>query len=71
MSLLPFTESHHIEASGRLQVLESGDLLISNVRKEDAGFYMCIRTNEAGSVEGEGYLTVMGEFLLDFNEVNV
>lgn len=59
---IKFVESNHIEASGRLQVLESGDLLISNVRKEDAGFYTCIRSNEAGSVEGEAYLTVMGTY---------
>lgn len=66
--LLCSLESSNIEAFGRLQVLESGDLLISNVRKEDAGLYMCIRTNEAGSVEGEAYLTVMGNLLIIFNE---
>ncbi|KAK7791911.1 hypothetical protein R5R35_005428 [Gryllus longicercus] len=48
-----------IEASGRVQVLESGDLLIAAVRNSDAGPYTCIRTNEAGSVEATGYLSVL------------
>lgn len=57
-----FLETLNVEASGRMQILESGDLLISNVRKEDAGLYTCIRTNEAGSVDGEAYLKVMGNY---------
>lgn len=49
-----------VELTGRVQVLENGDLLISNVRESDAGWYNCIRSNEAGSVTGQGYLGVMG-----------
>lgn len=49
-----------VELSGRVQILETGDLLISNVRETDAGLYSCIRSNEAGSVTGEAYLGVMG-----------
>lgn len=53
-----------IEVSGRVQVLDSGDLLISNVRESDAGLYTCSRSNEAGTVGGEAYLSVMGKFVL-------
>lgn len=50
-----------VEISGRIQILDSGDLLISNVRKTDAGLYGCMRSNEAGTVAGEAYLGVMGK----------
>lgn len=50
-----------MEVTGRVQVLETGDLLISNVRESDAGLYGCIRANEAGTVFGEAYLGVMGK----------
>lgn len=50
--------------SGRIQILESGDLLISNVRESDAGLYTCMRSNEAGAVQGEGWLTVMGKLMM-------
>lgn len=55
-------ESQGIELSGRIQILDSGDLLISNVRESDAGLYTCIRANEAGIVTEEAYLGVMGKF---------
>lgn len=58
------TETMQIDtSSGRVQFLESGDLLISNVRESDAGLYTCTRSNEAGTVFGEAYLGVMGKFL--------
>jgi len=50
-----------VEASGRVQVLESGDLLIAAVKEADAGHYTCIRANEAGEVHASAYLTVLGE----------
>lgn len=53
-------DSSPVELTGRVQVLENGDLLISNVRESDAGWYNCIRSNEAGSVTGQAYLGVMG-----------
>lgn len=56
-----FAASIPVELSGRIQVLESGDLLISNVRESDAGLYTCTRANEAGTVNGEAYLGVMGK----------
>ncbi|XP_039445727.1 protein sidekick isoform X4 [Culex pipiens pallens] len=54
-----FNESQGIELSGRIQILDSGDLLISNVRESDTGLYTCIRANEAGVVTGEAHLGVM------------
>lgn len=53
--------SEPVETSSRVQVLESGDLLISNVHESDAGQYSCIRANEAGMVMAEAVLTVMGK----------
>lgn len=63
-SLLPFyvcLGSEPVETSSRVQVLESGDLLISNVHESDAGQYSCIRANEAGMVMADAVLTVMGK----------
>lgn len=53
-------DSTPVELNGRVQVLENGDLLISNVRETDAGWYNCIRSNEAGTVTGQAYVGVMG-----------
>lgn len=58
------TETQLVEISSRVQILESGDLLISNVRESDAGLYTCVRSNEAGTVNGEAYLGVLGKYLL-------
>lgn len=57
---LTTSESIPVEYSGRVQALDSGDLLISNVRESDAGSYECQRSNEAGTVSGRGWLSVMG-----------
>ncbi|XP_041766363.1 protein sidekick isoform X3 [Anopheles merus] len=54
-----FNDTYPIETSSRMQILDSGDLLISNVRETDGGLYTCIRENEAGRVIGSGYLTVL------------
>eukprot|EP00090_Calanus_glacialis_P041134 TRINITY_DN7227_c0_g1_i2.p1 TRINITY_DN7227_c0_g1~~TRINITY_DN7227_c0_g1_i2.p1 ORF type:complete len:2186 (-),score=220.82 TRINITY_DN7227_c0_g1_i2:579-7136(-) len=48
-----------ISFSGRIQILEDGSLLIATVRSTDHGKYTCIRTNEAGSVEGSAWLKVL------------
>lgn len=54
-----FSDSKVLYADNRCQILESGDLLIGNIRESDAGYYKCIRSNEAGTVSGEAFLTVL------------
>ncbi|XP_037919149.1 protein sidekick isoform X4 [Hermetia illucens] len=54
-----YNKTQPVEVSSRVQILESGDLLISNVRELDAGLYSCNRSNEAGTVSGEAYLGVL------------
>ncbi|KAL5276641.1 SDK2 family protein [Megaselia abdita] len=54
-----YNETLLVEISSRVQILESGDLLISNVRETDAGLYSCVRSNEAGTVQGEAHLGVL------------
>lgn len=56
-----FSDNKAVEASGRLQVLDPGDLLIAAVKESDAGLYTCVRANEAGDVHASAYLTVLGE----------
>lgn len=56
------TDTILVEIAGRVQVLDNGDLLIAAVKPNDAGKYTCIRANEAGSVNGSAYLTVMGDY---------
>lgn len=59
-------DSIPVELSSRVQILETSDLLISNVRESDAGLYRCNRSNEAGTVTGAAYLGVMGKFYFYF-----
>ncbi|KAH8397906.1 hypothetical protein KR222_006052, partial [Zaprionus bogoriensis] len=54
-----YNETQLVEISSRVQILESGDLLVSNIRASDAGLYICVRANEAGTVKGEAYLSVL------------
>ncbi|BES97569.1 Immunoglobulin V-set domain [Nesidiocoris tenuis] len=54
-----YGENQVVGITGRIQVLESGDLLIAAVKESDAGKYTCVRTNEAGRVDATGYLTVL------------
>ena len=48
-----------ISFSGRLQILEDGSLLISKVRSTDEGKYTCERSNEAGSVREDAWISVL------------
>ena len=48
-----------ISFSGRLQILEDGSLLISKVRSTDEGKYTCERSNEAGSVQEDAWISVL------------
>lgn len=54
-----YNDTTPVEIAGRVQVLSNGDLLIAAVKPDDAGKYTCVRANEAGSVNGSGFLTVM------------
>ncbi|CAL7947530.1 unnamed protein product [Xylocopa violacea] len=54
-----YNDTIPVEIAGRVQVLDNGDLLIAAVKPNDAGKYTCIRANEAGSVNGSAYLTVL------------
>jgi protein sidekick len=56
-----FPDDKTVEPSGRVQVLDPGDLLVAAVKESDAGHYTCIRANEAGEVHASAYLTVLGE----------
>lgn len=48
------------DTSSRVQILDEGELLIAGTSIADTGKYKCVRANEAGQVQGEAYLTVMG-----------
>ncbi|KAF7276277.1 hypothetical protein GWI33_010711 [Rhynchophorus ferrugineus] len=48
-----------VQTSSRVQILDTGDLLIAAVRETDAGEYTCIRSNEAGEVRGSARLGVL------------
>ncbi|XP_016844898.1 protein sidekick isoform X4 [Nasonia vitripennis] len=54
-----YNDTTPVEIAGRVQVLENGDLLIADVKPSDAGKYTCIRANEAGSVNGSAYVSVL------------
>ncbi|XP_066595112.1 protein sidekick isoform X2 [Prorops nasuta] len=54
-----YNDTTLVEIAGRVQVLDNGDLLFASVKTNDAGKYTCIRANEAGSVNGSAYLTVL------------
>lgn len=49
-----------MSTSSRIQILETGDLLIAAVREKDAGVYTCVRSNEAGEVRESANLSVLG-----------
>ncbi|XP_048522895.1 protein sidekick [Dendroctonus ponderosae] len=54
-----FNGKDEVTTSSRVQILETGDLLIAAVREKDAGSYTCLRTNEAGEVKGSAHLSVL------------
>lgn len=60
-SLTNFSDQQ-IETSSRVQILDSGDLLIAAVKENDIGMYTCIRANEAGAVQASAHLGVLGTY---------
>lgn len=61
LSFNMFSDSLIINLSGKLQILEDSDLLITSTTTADSGKYTCVRANDAGNVSGEAYLTVLGK----------
>lgn len=60
--------------SSRVQILETGDLLIAAVREKDAGHYTCVRSNEAGEVRGSANLSVLGKpktYIVGFKNIPI
>lgn len=55
-----FLGEKEVEVSSRVQILDTGDLLIAAVKETDAGQYTCVRANEAGEVRGSAHLQVLG-----------
>lgn len=58
-----FSGEKEVEASSRVQILDTGDLLIAAVKETDAGQYTCVRANEAGEVRGSAHLQVLGRLI--------
>lgn len=60
--LLIFSGEKEVQVSSRVQILDTGDLLIAAVKETDAGQYTCVRSNEAGEVRGSAHLQVLGGY---------
>ncbi|KAG8182396.1 hypothetical protein JTE90_018287, partial [Oedothorax gibbosus] len=54
-----FNDTTDIHNTGRIQILESGSLLIASAESKDVGKYTCMRENSAGSLKGSGHLIVL------------
>ncbi|XP_014223021.1 protein sidekick isoform X2 [Trichogramma pretiosum] len=54
-----YNDKMPLEIAGRVQVLESGDLVIGNTKRSDAGKYTCVRANEAGSTNASAHISVI------------
>ncbi|CAB0041624.1 unnamed protein product [Trichogramma brassicae] len=54
-----YNDKTPLEIAGRVQVLESGDLVIGNTKRSDAGKYTCVRANEAGSTNASAHISVI------------
>ncbi|GIY32797.1 protein sidekick [Caerostris extrusa] len=59
LNIFLLLDTTDIHSSGKLQILESGSLLIASAESSDVGKYTCIRENSAGSVKGYAYLAVL------------
>ncbi|XP_067118957.1 protein sidekick [Centruroides vittatus] len=54
-----FNDTTIMHSSGRIQILENGNLLIASIESKDVGKYTCIRINSGGSISGHAYLNVL------------
>lgn len=50
-------------SGGRRRILESGNLIISPVSRDDEGIYTCIAQNQYGSDESQGRLIVLRKYI--------
>lgn len=57
-----FIDKDELFENGHYEILASGDLLVVGVGTSDEGKYTCMRANEAGSVSGDAWLSILGEY---------
>lgn len=57
-----FADDLELVENGHYQILSSGDLLIAGVNTRDEGKYTCLRANEAGTVKGDAWLSILGKW---------
>lgn len=53
-----------IGSGGRRRILETGNLIISPVSRDDEGTYVCTATNQYGSDETRGRLIVLRKLII-------
>lgn len=53
--------TEEISASGRIQILDRGELLIVTAKQEDSGVYTCNASNSQGYVSASASLNVYGK----------
>ena len=61
--LLPPNSGHEIISDGNFEVSHDGGLGIRTVGGGDRGRYTCTRANEAGTVEADAFLDILGMLL--------
>ncbi|KAG7176448.1 sidekick-like 1 [Homarus americanus] len=54
-----YNDDLELVENGHYQILSSGDLLIAGVNTRDEGKYTCLRSNEAGTVSGDAWLSIL------------
>lgn len=54
-----YNDDMELVENGHYQILSTGDLLIAGVNTRDEGKYTCLRANEAGTVSGDAWLSIL------------
>lgn len=62
-----FNGSLNLKSNKRFRILSNGNLRISNVTKEDSGYYICEASNGPGKAERKGYLNVLDYIIVTEN----
>lgn len=55
-----------IGQGGRRSILETGNLIVSPVSRDDEGTYVCTATNQYGSDETRGRLIVLRKLIISY-----